>query len=143
MTQTETVKVEDIKTKQQLNDKYQIDNTPPPPYDAPHVFITDPQNASEKVKQVDIVEPKLETPEEIEQNDTQRKFSKYWLDNFLNGVKTTKQVLQELNDQAIADVLSEEVMAPKVDAEIDPVFIDDDEIFSKDNLTDQDKEFAR
>ena len=143
MTQTETVKVEDIKTKQQLNDKYQIDNTPPPPYDAPHVCITDPQNASEKVKQVDIVEPKLETPEEIEQNDTQRKFSKYWLDNFLNGVKTTKQVLQELNDQAIADVLSEEVMAPKVDAEIDPVFIDDDEIFSKDNLTDQDKEFAR
>ena len=44
MRQTETVKVEDVKTEQQLDDKYQID--PPPPYDVPpQISITgDPQN---------------------------------------------------------------------------------------------------
>ena len=86
---------------------------------------------------------KHKTPEEIDQNDMQKKLDKDWLDNFLNGVETTKQVLEELNDQAIADILSEEVMAPKVDTEIDLVFIDDDDVFSKDELTDQDKELIK
>ena len=61
----------------------------------------------------------------------------------MNGVKTTKRVLQELNDQAIADVLSEEVMVPKIDTEIDPIFIDDDDVFPKDNLTDANKQFIK
>ena len=51
--------------------------------------------------------------------------------------------MQELNDQAITDVLSEEVMVPKVDTEIDLVFNDNTDIFSKDDLTDQDKEFIK
>ena len=91
MTQTETIKTEDVKTEQQVNDKYEIDN-PPPSCDTPHVFITgDLQNASRKIKQTDVVEPKLETPEEIAQKDTQKKFDKDRLDNFLNEVKITKQ----------------------------------------------------
>ena len=67
----------------------------------------------------------------------QRKSSKDCLGNFLNGVKTTKQVLQELNDHAVADLLSEEVIVPKIDTEIDPLFINDDDVFSKDDLTDE------
>ena len=51
--------------------------------------------------------------------------------------------MKELNDQAITDVLSEEVMVPKVDTEIDLVFNDNTDIFSKDDLTDQDKEFIK
>ena len=51
--------------------------------------------------------------------------------------------MQELNDQVIADLLSEEVMAHNVDTEIDPIFIDDNDIFSKDNLTDEDKKIIK
>ena len=108
-TQNETVKAEDIKTDCQLKQKYEIDNDdPPPPTYTASVYI-DPNSVSEKIRQFnrDIAEPKLETPSEIEQNDAGRKFVKAWLDNFLNGVKTTKQVLQELNDQTIADLSSE------------------------------------
>ena len=53
MTQTETVKTDDVKTEQQLNNKYETDNPTPPPYDTLHFFIADPQNISEKVKQVE------------------------------------------------------------------------------------------
>ena len=73
----------------------------------------------------------------------QRKSDKVWLDNFLNGIKTTKQVLQELNDQAIADLFSEETMVPQIDTEIDPLFIDDDDIFVKDDLTNENKKFIK
>ena len=142
-TQNETVKKEDINTDWQLKQKYEIDNDdpPPPPYTAP-VYI-EPDSISENITQfnVDVAEPKLETPSEIKQNSTERKFDKAWLNNFLNGVKTTKQVLQELNDQAIADLLSEEIMVPQADTEIDPIFIDDDDIFAKDDLTNENKEF--
>ena len=51
--------------------------------------------------------------------------------------------MQELNDQAIADPLSEEVMASKADTETDPIFIDDNDIFAKGNLTDENKEFIK
>ena len=139
MTQTETIKTEDIKTELQLNDKYDIDT--PPPYNGSHVFITDPQNVIEKIKQVVIVETKLETPGKIKQEDAQRKSDQDWLDNFLNGVKTTKQVLQELNNQVIAELLSEEVMVPQIDTEIDPLFIDTDDVFAKDDLADENKKF--
>ena len=105
----------------------------------------EPDSISEKIRRFDgdIVESKLETPSEIKQEDTQRKFHKAWLDNFLNGVKTTKQVLQELNDQAIADIVSEEIMAPKADTETDPIFIDDNDIFAKDDLIDENREITK
>ena len=108
-------------------------------------MYVDPNTVSEKIRQFngDIAEPKLETPSEIEQNNAEQKFDKAWLDNFLNGVKTTKQVLQELNGQAIASLLSEEIMTPKADTEIDPIFIDDNDIFAKDDLTDENKEFIK
>ena len=51
--------------------------------------------------------------------------------------------MQELNDQAIADLFSEEIMVPLVDTEIDPILIDDDDIFAKDDLTGEDKEFIK
>ena len=145
MTQTETVETKDIKTEQQLKQKYEIDDVdpPPPPYTG-SVYV-EPDSISKKIRQFngDVAEPKLETPSEIKQKDTERKFDKAWLDNFLNGVKTTKQVLQELKDQAIADLLSEEIMAPKADTEIDPIFIDDNDIFVKDDLANENKEFIK
>ena len=150
MTQTETLKAEDIKTDQQLKQKYEIDDDdpPPPPYNA--AVYTDPQSVSKKIREFDrdVAKPKLETPKEIKQNDKEGKFDKVWLDIFLNGVKTTKQVLQELNDQAIDDFLSEEVMVPKAETDIDPIFIDDDDdddddIFAKDDLTNENKEFIK
>ena len=144
-TQNETVKKEDIDTDWQLKQKYEIDNDdPPPPHYTGPVYV-EPDSISEKIRQFNghVAEPKLETPSEIRQNDTERKFDKVWLDNFLNGVKTTKQVFQELNDQAIADLLSEEIMVPKADTEINPIFIDDNDIFAKDDLTDENKEFIK
>ena len=111
-TQNETVKTEDVKTDQLLKQKHEIDDDdlPPPPYTGPVYVELD--SISEKIRCFDreIAEPKLETP--------------------LNGVKTTKQVLQELNHQAIAGLLSEEIMAPKADTEIDHIFIDDNDIFA-------------
>ena len=89
------------------------------------------------------LEPKLETTGEIKQEDAQRKSDQDWQDNFLNGVKTTEEVVQELNDQAIADLLSEEVMAPQIDTEIDPLFIDDDDVFANKDLTDENKKFIK
>ena len=107
MTQTETVKAEDINTDQQLKQKYEIDDDdpPPPPYTAP--MYVEPDSISEKIRQFtgDVAEPKLETPSEIKQTNTEQKFDKAWLDNFLNGVKTTKKVLQELNDLTIRPLL--------------------------------------
>ena len=145
MIQTEAVKTEDIKTEQQLKQKYEIDDvdSPPPPYTRP-VYV-EPDSISEKIRQFngDVAEPKLETPSEIKQNDTERKPDIAWLNNFLNGVKTTKQVLQELNNQTIADLLCEEIMASKADTEIDPIFIDDNDIFAKDDLADENKEFIK
>ena len=51
--------------------------------------------------------------------------------------------MRELNDQGIADLLPEEVMAPKADTEIDPIFIDDNDIFAKEDLTDENKQFIK
>ena len=49
MIQTETVKTEDIKTEQQLKQKYEIDDVdpPPPPYTRP-VYV-EPDSISEKI----------------------------------------------------------------------------------------------
>ena len=104
---------------------------------------TEPENIDEKVKQVDIVEPKLETPTEIEQSDNNRKSDNDWLNEFLVGVETTKQTLQLLNDQNIAAVLSEETDVPQIDTKIDNIFIDDNELFGKDELTDENKGFIK
>ena len=81
-TQDKTIKVEDANTSLQLKQKYEIDDDAPPPPPYPKAVYTDPENVSEKIRQDgDVVEPKLETPTEIKQNDTQRKFYQVWLDN--------------------------------------------------------------
>ena len=144
---TNRIKLEDDNTDLKLKTKYELDDddTPPPyPFGTTEDNLnTEPENIEEKVKQGDIAEPKLETPTEIEQSGNTRKADKSWLDDFLAGVKNTKQTLQELNDQAIAGVLSEEIDAPKIDTEIDNIFIDDNELFDKDELTDENKAFIK
>ena len=130
-----------------MKTKYEFDdNDPPPPYPFDTVednLNTEPENIDEKVKQVDIVEPKLETPTEIGQSDNNRRSANDWLNEFLAGVETIKQTLQELNDQAIAVVLSEETDALQIDTKIDNIFIDDNELFDKDELTDENKAFIK
>ena len=130
-----------------MKTKYEFDDNDPPfpyPFDTTEDNLnTQPENIEEKVKQVDIVEPKLEMPTEIEQSDNNRKSDNDWLNEFLAGVEATKQTLQELNDQAIAAVLSEETDAPQIDTKIDNIFIDDNELFAKDELTDENKPFIK
>ena len=75
ITQTETVKTEDIKTEQQPKQKYEIDDvdTPPPTYTGP--MYIEPDSISKKIRQFngDVEEPKLETPSGIKQNDTEQR----------------------------------------------------------------------
>ena len=104
---------------------------------------TEPENIEEKVKQVDIVELKLETSTEIKQSYNTRKADKKWFDDFLAGVENTKRTLQDFNDQVIAAVLPEETDAPQIDIQIDTIFIDDNELFGKDELTDENKAFIK
>ena len=125
------IKVEDDETDLKLKTKYEFDDDPPPahPFDTiQDNFNTEPENIDKEVKQVDIIELKLETPAKINENDNAKKFNNKLLDDFLVGIENTKQTLQELNDQAI---------------EIDPVFIDDNDVFFKDELTDENKAFIK
>ena len=144
---TNRIKLEDDNTDLKLKMKYELDdNVPPPPYPFDAIednLNTEPENIEEKVKQVDIAEPKLEAPTEIEQSENNRKSDNDWLNKFLAGVESTKQTLQELNDQAIAAILSEETDAPQIDTKIDNIFIDDNELFAKDELTDENKAFIK
>ena len=141
------IKLEDDNTDLKLKTKYEFDdNDPLPtyPFDTTEDNLnTGLENIEEKVKQVDIVEPKLEKPTEIEQSDNNRKSDNDWLNEFLAAVETTKQTLQELNDQAIAAVLSDKIDVPQIDTQIDTIFIDDNELFGKDELTDENKAFIK
>ena len=71
------IKLEDDDIDLKLKTKYEFDdNNPPPPYPFDTIqgnLNTEPENIDEKFKQIDIVEPKLETPTEIEQSDNNRK----------------------------------------------------------------------
>ena len=67
----------DDNTDLKLKTKYEFDDndlSPPYPFDTiEDNWNTEPENIEEKVKQADIVEPKLEMPAEIEQSDNNRK----------------------------------------------------------------------
>ena len=110
------IKSEDNNIDLKLKTKYEFDDKdPPPPYPFNTIQDTlnnEPENIHEKFKQIDIVEPKLETRTEIKQSNNTRKADKKWLDDFFAGVENIKQTLQELNDQSIAAVFSEETDAP-------------------------------
>ena len=96
----------------------------------------------EKSKRIgDVVEPTLETATEIENSDEIRKIEQEWFDQFLQGINVLSQ--QELNDRAIAQVLSEETDNPQMDGKIENIYIDDDERFSKDDVTEEDKGFIK
>ena len=143
--QVDQTRNDDDQTALKMKSKFEFDDFPPPP---PYATIADslnvePKSIEQKIKQEDVVEPTLQPPTQIKQTDTERKFDKEWLDKFLNGVKTTIEVLQELNDQAIADILFEEVNVLEANTQIDPIFIDNYDIFSKDDLTDKNKEFTK
>ena len=141
------IKLEDDNIDLKLKTKYEFDDNDPPsayPFDTIQGNLnTEPENIDEKFKQIDIVEPKLETSTEIKQSGNIRKADKKWLDDFLAGVEKTKRTLQELNDQAIAAVLSEETDVSQIDTQIDTIFIDDNELFGKDELTDENKAFIK
>ena len=130
-----------------MKTKYEFDDIDPPPaypFDTIQDNLnTEPENIDEKFKEIDIVEPKLETSTEIKQSDNTSKAGKKWLDDFLAGVENTKRTLQELNDQAIAAVLSEETDVPQIDTQIDTIFIDNNELYGKDELTDENKAFIK
>ena len=68
------IKLEDENADLKLKTKYEFDgNDLPPPYPFDTMednLNTEPENIEEKVKQVDIVEPKLETPTGIEKKAT-------------------------------------------------------------------------
>ena len=111
------IETKDDNTNLNLKTKYEFDDNSPPPPPYPTDTTQDnlniePENIDEKAKQVDIFEPKLETPAEINDSDKAKKADNNWLNDFLAGVESTKQTLQELNDQAIAAVLSEETNTP-------------------------------
>ena len=142
------IKLEDDNIDLKLKTNYEFDDNdlPPPPYPFDTIqdnLNTEPENIDENFKQIDIVEPKLETSTEIKQSDNATKADKKWLDDFLAGVENTKRTLQELNDQAIATVLSEETDVPQIDTQIDTIFIDENELFGKDELTDENKAFIK
>ena len=88
------IKLEDDNTDLKLKTKYEFDdNNPPPPYLFDTIqdnLNTEPENVDEKFKQIDIVEPKLETITVIKQSDNTRKADKKWLDDFSPGVENTK-----------------------------------------------------
>ena len=141
------IKLEDDNTDLKLKTKYEFDdNDLPPPYPFDTIednLNTEPENTETKVKQADIVEPKLETPTETGKSGNNRKFDNDWLNEFLAGVETTKQTPQELNNQAIAAVLTEETDVSQIDTKINNIFINDNELFAKDELTDENKAFIK
>ena len=75
------IKLEGDNIDLKLKPKYEFDDNDPPPPPYPFDTIqdnlnTEPENIDEKFKQIDIVEPKLETSTEIKQSDNTRKADK-------------------------------------------------------------------
>ena len=93
------IKFEDDNIDLKLKTKYEFDDndSPPPPYPFDTIqdsLNTESENIDEKFKQIDIVEPKLETSTEIKETKNTRKADKKWLDDFLAGVENTKRTLK-------------------------------------------------
>ena len=64
-----------------------------------------------------------------------------WLGQVLQGVDRPSQ--EELNGSTIAQVLSEEIHNPQMEGKIDNISIADYERFSKDYVTEGDKDFIK
>ena len=87
-----------------------------------------------------VVEPSLETLERIEISDHDRRREQEWLNDFLRGI--TPPTEQEENDRAIAQVLAEEMNQPG-DVNIEDIFVDDNETFYNNDMTENDKEYIK
>ena len=97
-----------------------------------------PENADEKAKRFEPVpEPVLETPEEIEKMENDRVDHKNRVDEIFDGINPITE--QDKNDRAIAEILAEQ--DPVLDRKIENIFIDDNEAFDNDDITEEDKEF--
>ena len=140
----ETIKKEDDDTDLKIETKYEVDDPPPLPET---ITIEDdinnkPESVDEKSKKIgDVIESTLGTATQIEISDADRKKEQECLDEFLGGIVAPTE--QELTDKTIAHVLSEETDNPQMDGKIEDIFIDDDEKFYKENMTEKDKEFSR
>ena len=138
-----TKKEEDDDLKIKLEDKYNADEYPD--FQNEPIIIADklnvePENVEEKARRADeVVEPTLETPQQIEISDQNRTDNQKWLDDFLRGLDPPNE--QELNDRVIAQVLCEEIDVPVMDGKIDDIFIDDNEQFDNDDMIEADKEY--
>ena len=88
-----------------------------------------------KKKIGNVIEPTLVTPTQIEISDADKKREQEWLDDFLRGADILTQ--QELNDKAIAQILSEKTDNPQIDGKIEHMFIADNERFYKYELTEK------
>ena len=82
----------------------------------------------------------LETPEQSMINNQNKLDKQKWLNDFLRGVDPPSE--QEKNDSAIAEVLADET-EPTIDGKTENIFIDDNEVFDNDDMTETDKEYIQ
>ena len=98
----------------------------------------EPENVDEKAKRFEpVVDPTLETPEQVEISDQDKLREQEWLDDFLRRI--TPPTEQEENDRTIVQVLTKE-MDQSDDINIEDIFIDDNEAFYNDDMTENHKE---
>ena len=115
------------------------------PQDDPIIIEDDlnvePENVDEKAKRFEpVVEPTLETPEQVEISDQDKLREQEWLDDFLRGI--TPPTEQEENDRTIVQVLTKE-MDQSGDINIEDIFFDDNEAFYNDDMTENHKEYIK
>ena len=129
--------------EQKLDDKFEL---PEPKIieDKPIVMEDDlnivPENADEKAKRFEpVLEPVLETPEEIEKMKNDRLDEKNRVNEIFDGIDPITEL--EKNDIVIAKILAEQ--DPVLDGKIEDIFIDDNEAYGNDDMTKEDKEFIR
>ena len=99
-----------------------------------------PENADEKAKRFEpVLEPVLETPEEIEKMKNDRLDEKNRVNEIFDGIDPITEL--EKNNIVIAKILAEQ--DPVLDGKIEDIFIDDNEAYGNDDMTKEDKEFIR
>ena len=140
---TEIKKEEDDDLDFKLETKYKLDEETPQddPIIIEDYLNAEPENIDEKAERFElVVEPTLETPEQVELSDQGKLREQEWLDEFLRGI--TPPTEREENDRAIAQVLAEEMDQPG-DVNIEDIFIDNDEAFYNDDMTENGKEYIK
>ena len=97
----------------------------------------EPENADEKLNQFEpYVEPELETPEQIDYYEKIKQEEKYEIERILDSVESEGEI-----GKTIEDIFNGE--ENNVDCKIEDIFIDDNEAFENDDITEEDKQFIR